>query len=157
MSDAAPPELDRAKVEGLAEKLLELLNAHYRAGPKHRDRALEALNAIAHVIAVTIAGAGFDPAAFAFFRLALAADLRAMSVLPEAVAARVDGRSVMPPWLTDRPPHIAIDEAIFRLLVGGKAVEIHDQLSAEHVRVILSDIGFDRMHQAIEDAERVGQ
>jgi len=51
----------------------------------------------------------------------------------------------------DRPTRIALDEAAFCDLVAGKEVERAD-LRGHKVQLILSDIGWDRMVDAIAEA-----
>jgi hypothetical protein len=54
--------------------------------------------------------------------------------------------------MTQRPPiRIVLDEEAFRALVAG-AVASFPTLGDRNVEIILSDIGFDRMLIAVEDA-----
>lgn len=48
----------------------------------------------------------------------------------------------------DLPMHLVLDETAFRELVAGRVVTLADG----RVKLILSDIGWWRMFQAIEDA-----
>jgi len=61
--------LDRDRVERLVGALLEVLKAYYEAGPIHRDRVFEVLNALAAVTGITLHGT--DEEAFKFFMDAL--------------------------------------------------------------------------------------
>lgn len=60
------------------------------------------------------------------------------------------------------PVFVRLDDAEFRQLVRGEVVEIEGRCGPEivPVRVILADIGFDRMlrhlDRAINDADRTG-
>lgn len=51
-------EIDRPRVEGLAQPMLEAIRANYLRGPVSRDRVLEALNALALCAATVITGTG---------------------------------------------------------------------------------------------------
>lgn len=62
-------ELDRDRVERLVGALLGVLKAYYEAGPIHRQRVYEVLNALAAVTGITLAGT--DEEAFQFFCTAL--------------------------------------------------------------------------------------
>jgi hypothetical protein len=57
-----PPDqgLDRERIEKLAYQILLPIRANYLAGPTSRDRVFEALNAMAFVTAVVIAGTEDD-------------------------------------------------------------------------------------------------
>jgi hypothetical protein len=73
-SSAAP--LDRQRVEELARPIFAAIKANYQRGPTSRDRALEALNALASAAATVIAGCdGPGGEAEAFFRDALRQNL----------------------------------------------------------------------------------
>ena len=50
--------LDHARIERLARDILLPIRANYLAGPTSRDRVFEALNALAFVTAIVIAGTG---------------------------------------------------------------------------------------------------
>jgi len=63
--------LDRDRVERLTGALLEVLKAYYEAGPIHRDRVFEVLNALAVTTGITLHGT--DEQAFEFFMHALRA------------------------------------------------------------------------------------
>lgn len=66
--------LDRERIEALSTDLLHAIRANYYRGPVSRDRAFEALNALAVAVAVVLNGcdsAGADGEARAFFEKAL--------------------------------------------------------------------------------------
>jgi hypothetical protein len=48
--------------------------------------------------------------------------------------------------------HVALSEKEFRELVAGKIVE-HKLPTGDLVKIILSDIGWDRMRKSIDEAE----
>jgi len=62
-------ELDRDRIERLTGELLLVLKAYYEAGPIHRERVFEVLNALAAVAGITLHGTGEE--AFKFFMDAL--------------------------------------------------------------------------------------
>ena len=68
-------EVDRPTTEALTQAIGDVVRAHYRARPPGRDRVLEALNALAVITAVVIAGTGCDPDAVEFFREAVAQNI----------------------------------------------------------------------------------
>jgi hypothetical protein len=49
-------ELDRERVSRLAENILHVIKANYEAGPIHRTRVLESLNALAIASAAILQG-----------------------------------------------------------------------------------------------------
>jgi len=53
--------------------------------------------------------------------------------------------------------HIALDEKDFRTLVAGGVVTVTRSIGnfESDIQIILSDIGFNRMHSAIADAEKI--
>jgi len=51
-----PTDLDSKRVEQLTEQILLALRQHYQYGPISRDRALEALNALAVAAALVVSG-----------------------------------------------------------------------------------------------------
>jgi len=66
------PELDRARIEEITKSILLVIRENYLRGPQSRDRALEALNALAASAGVVILGAdGQGGKAHQFFLQAL--------------------------------------------------------------------------------------
>jgi hypothetical protein len=63
--------LDSDRIELLAKRFLGIVRSNYQQGPEGRDRVLEALNALAIVVAFVMAGTGKDDAAQEFFNSAL--------------------------------------------------------------------------------------
>lgn len=51
-----PEDLDHDRVTGIAKPMLIAIRDNYLAGPNHRDRLFEALNALAYCAATIIAG-----------------------------------------------------------------------------------------------------
>jgi hypothetical protein len=151
-----PKPVDREAVEQLAGALMAVVNSHYREGEWRAGKpalALEVLNALAFALSPVFAGTTFDPQAFAFFRRALADNLEVLaqtSAHEEALEARVTGRRIVPPWLDYKTMSaIRLDEHEFRQLVAGKEVVTTAGNTGELVRMILADIGFNRMAAAI--------
>ena len=70
-----PTEIDRARTVTLAAELLRAIRPTLAAQPPGHDNVLVVLNATAAALCPVLAGTGFDPAALAFFRRALAENL----------------------------------------------------------------------------------
>jgi hypothetical protein len=69
--------LDSNRVEELTMQILVPVRANYRKGPVSRDRALEALNALAVAVAVVVSGCdGMGGEAEKFFYQALTINLK---------------------------------------------------------------------------------
>lgn len=81
MSEIQPIRLplDEERVGAISYKILTAIRANYLRGPESRDRALEALNALAGAAAVVIMGCdGRGGEAEQFFRAALRQNLESM-------------------------------------------------------------------------------
>jgi hypothetical protein len=52
------PDLDRDRVDHIAQQIMTAIVAHYREGPASPDRVFEALNALAFAAATVIVGTG---------------------------------------------------------------------------------------------------
>jgi hypothetical protein len=152
------PKLDEATVlalrKALADCVMGVMRPHMEAG-RGNPAVLEWLNVLGLVLAHNFAGTGWHPKAFAFFRRALADNLldAAAHHQDDALTARILGRPIVPPWLEyGRVPRFTIDEKGFRRLVAGETVILASPVD-EPVYVILKDIGYGTMTDAIEAAK----